>query len=65
MTEVHVSQVPDDAVVFTGPRGGDYFFRNERKVYIYYRPKVRQRDTRFKPRQGAFHRFTNNQSSIS
>ena len=65
MTEVHVSQVPDDAVIFTGPRGGDYFFRNERKVYIYYRKNPRQRDNRFKLKRGAFHRFTNNQSSMS
>jgi len=65
MTEVHVSLVPDDAEVFTGPRGGDYFFRNGRKVYIYYRAKVRQRENRFRTRPGAFHRFLQNQSSIS
>jgi len=65
MTEVHVSQVPDDAEVFAGPRGGQYFFRNGRKVYIYIRPKVRQRENRFKPRRGAFHRFLNNQSSVA
>ena len=65
MTEVHVSQVPDDAAVFTGPRGGDYFFRNGRKVYIHNRTKIRQSKQRFTPRRGAFQRFLQNQSSVS
>ena len=65
MTEVHVSQVPDDAAVFKGPKGGDYFFRNGRKVYIHFRQKIRQRKHRFQPRRGAFKRFLQNQTSVS
>ncbi len=65
MTEVHCSLVPDDAEIFAGPRGGSYFFRNGRKVYIYYRPKRRRRESRFRPRSGAFNRFLQHQSSTS
>ena len=63
MTEAHISQVPDEAEIFTGARGAQYFFRNGNKVYITY--SKRRRITRFKVRRGAFQRFLENQSSGS
>ena len=65
MTEVHVSQVPDDAVVFVGPQGGEYFFRDGSKIYIHHRTKIKQRKRNFTPRRGAYKRFLQNQSSVS
>jgi len=65
MTYLHISQVPDEAEIFAGPRGGNFFFRNGKKVYVSYTKNFRQRRKVFNPPRGAFHRFLNNQSSIS
>lgn len=63
MTQTHFSLVPDDAEILKGERGGLFFFRNGKKVYI--------TDQKYKPtrthrvRRGAFQRFIENQASVA
>ena len=61
MTQAPRRLVPDDATIYTGPRGSHFFLRNDQKVYITDKePKKRQG---FKARRGAFQRFIENQAA--
>ena len=63
MTHVHIDKVPEDAKVFQGEKGGNYFFRNGHKVYISFRAEHRSK-SKFTPRRGAFLRFIENQAGL-
>jgi len=59
MTYVARDQVPKDAEIFKGPKGGTYFFRNGKRVYILKDKPPRQRS--FNPRKGKFTEWLDNQ----
>ena len=60
MTHAPLRLVPDDATVYTGPRGSHFFFRNGKKVYI--TDKEPKKRTQFNLKRGAFQRFIENQA---
>ena len=60
MTHADSSLVPDDAPVYKGARGAQYFFLNGKKVYITH--KEPRKRTQFNLKRGAFQRFIENQS---
>ena len=53
MTYTTKELVPKDAEIFTGTRGGKYFYRNGNRVYIINKAPPKQRRS-FKPRTGRF-----------
>jgi len=60
MTYVPKEQVPVDAEIFTGPKGGTYFYRDGKRIYIFKDKKKGQRHT-FNPRKGKFTEWLDNQ----
>ncbi len=63
MTHVHIDKVPEGATIYTGEKGGNFFFRNGHKVYISFREEQRPK-SKFTPRRGAFLRFIENQAGL-
>jgi len=59
MTYVPKELVPEDAEIFKGPKGGTYFFRNGKRVYILKGRAPRRRS--FNPRKGKFTEWLDNQ----
>lgn len=53
MTHTTKEFVPEDAEIFTGTRGGKYFYRNGNRVYIIDKVPLKPRRS-FKPRTGRF-----------
>ena len=59
MAFVHISNVKEDEEIHLGPRGGIYVIRNNRHISVTDKPITR--DKHYKPRPGAYNRFTQSQ----
>ena len=60
MTLNHYAKVPEGTEIFTGPRGGLYYFRNGRRVYL-TDDQPSKRNGYKPPIRGAFARYLANQ----
>ena len=56
---IHVSNVKEDEEIHLGPRGGIYVIRKGRHITVTDKPIKRTKH--YKPRRGAYNRFTQNQ----
>ncbi len=59
MPYVHISNVKEHEEIHIGPRGGVYVIRNNKHVSVTEKPVIR--DKHYKPRPGAYNRFTQSQ----
>tara|TARA_B100001063_G_C16414914_1_gene381340 strand:+ start:187 stop:501 length:315 start_codon:yes stop_codon:yes gene_type:complete len=59
MAYVHISNVKEHEEIHCGPRGGVYVIRNNRHISVTDKPVTR--DKHYKPRPGAYNRFTQSQ----
>tara|TARA_B100000073_G_scaffold133535_1_gene109399 strand:- start:39 stop:227 length:189 start_codon:yes stop_codon:yes gene_type:complete len=62
MTRIHITNVPPDKEIFTGPRGAKYFLRDDQKVYV--TEKYERHTHKFTPKRGAYLRFIENQAAL-
>ena len=60
MTLNHYSNVPEGTEIFTGPRGGLYYMRNGKRVYLTDDQPTRHNGYK-PPVRGAFARYLANQ----
>ena len=62
MTLQYRGDLPEGTELLTGPRGGQYFIRNEERVYLTNHKSARRRS--FTPKRGAYARYLKYTSSI-
>tara|TARA_R100001086_G_scaffold1071_2_gene633 strand:+ start:2213 stop:2533 length:321 start_codon:yes stop_codon:yes gene_type:complete len=59
MAYVHINHVKEHEEILVGPRGGVYVIRKGRQVTVTDKPITR--DKHYKPKRGAYNRFTQHQ----